>query len=456
MIKHLNSINNSFLGENKIFFNKKHLNNSEYKKVKIIKFNAWQYNNDEQIGFALLDSIYSKLSLKNKFRLRLNKIINIQNICTFILLFLSVWSLCYFCQSSTFLSNIFSDKDNIEIIIQALTLLISGGLIVFILNTFKHISNAIGEIFSFKHNKIFKENIDIKYTIKDNICTCLKNLNNNEKRIVIFIDDLDRCSEQSIISLLDTLIIYFSDDCDVVVVLNIDIAIILNAINSKLKSIDNKKNEAQAIKYLDKILQANYNIPKILSAKYENIINQLLPIQKPRTNTTVIDKNNDVHLNENNKLTIEKEENTKQNINNSQTIQSEIIQELPVDIIEELKLFLKENGELLGYNPRKIKRVINILKLLVNDLTYNNIEYDSKNLVASICILENYPELSIDINRIFENNVEFNINDINLDNIKNNDKITNLLNQYLSLIDKTQYFYIRKYIYDLSVITNNL
>ncbi len=452
MIHHLDAINSSFSWKNKFFCKDKCIDNAEYKKINIIKFNAWQYNNDDQIGYNLADTVYSKLNILDKFIL---KYFNFTNILGVVVLFILV-SVIY-CILQFKILSVNELKDNINV----LSLIVGGGILAFILNIFKGIINEIGEIISFKYSKIYKENIDIKYKIKNKICNYIRKLNKKKKRTVIFIDDLDRCSEQSIISLLDALILYLADECDIVVVLNVDISVILNAINSKL----NNNNKVQAIKYLDKIIQANYNIPKILSDDYGNIINKLLPLQSEITNITHTDNrntngnnyddNNDINLKENNKLVIEKEEENNQDKNNFQDSPSPNIQELPNDIIEELEKFLQDYGEIFEYNPRKIKKIINILKLLINDLKDNNIEFNSQSIVIIICILENYPEISSYISRQFDNNLELNIDNIDnidLDNLKNNSKISDLLNENLSLIDKTIYNYIRKYIYDLSVI----
>ena len=162
MVNYLNTINNSFSLKNKLFSKDKYFDNAEYKRTNIIKFNAWQYNN-EQIGYALLDSIYSKLNFMDKLVLKFKEIVNTKNILSSMLLFISILCLCYFFQSKTLFNNILFNKDNINIFIKALSLLIGGSMIAFILNSFKYITNTIGEIISFKYSKIYKENIDVKY-----------------------------------------------------------------------------------------------------------------------------------------------------------------------------------------------------------------------------------------------------------------------------------------------------
>ena len=260
------------------------------------------------------------------------------------------------------------------------------------------------------------------------------------ERLIVFIDDLDRCKQEAIITLLDALSIYFSSDCDVITILNIDINIIIEATNKKL----GQKNNNAAARYLEKIIQLNYNLPKIAAAQYNKLLCHLLPDSTTTIETPFI-KQNYIPTQRDN-ITIEKVETEyKSDVSNDYPV---IKLELPQDIADALKDFFLLYGDLIQFSPRKVKSIVNILRILNSDLNSNNINIEPEALTAAVCLIERYPEMSQIIASKLENT---NTQEINLMAVLEEipDRKESLLSNLNINISREHYNYIRKYIFDI-------
>lgn len=110
----------------------------------------------------------------------------------------------------------------------------SGGIIALICKSFKYLEKIFGKLSLYKYDNLCRKHLDLKHLIKDEVSKVCKLQTKRNERLIVFIDDLDRCKQEAIITLLDALSIYFSSDCDVIAILNIDINIIIGATNKKL------------------------------------------------------------------------------------------------------------------------------------------------------------------------------------------------------------------------------
>lgn len=90
-----------------------------------------------------------------------------------------------------------------------------------------------------------------------------KLLNNGSKKLIIFIDDLDRCTDKKVIKLLEGIKLYLSTS-NCIFIFGMDKNNVLRALEK------NHINE----EYLDKLFQSVIRIP--ISNKYENFINSVI------------------------------------------------------------------------------------------------------------------------------------------------------------------------------------
>lgn len=415
---------------------------SEYKKPKIIRFNAWQYNNEQQIGVALLNKIYSELNWFDKIIISIQEFFkNKQYIFTSVLIILITLLVYNFVPVHSFLENkIFSNSFMDNFIKLTSLFLGSGGIIALICKSFKYLEKIFGKLSLYKYDNLYRKHLDLKHHIKDEVSKVCKLQTKRNERLIVFIDDLDRCKQEAIITLLDALSIYFSSDCDVITILNIDINIIIEATNKKL----GQKNNNAAARYLEKIIQLNYNLPKIAAAQYNKLLCHLLPDSTTTIETPFI-KQNYIPTQRDN-ITIEKVETEyKSDVSNDYPV---IKLELPQDIADALKDFFLLYGDLIQFSPRKVKRIVNILRILNSDLNSNNINIEPEALTGSVCLIERYPEMSQIIASKLENT---NTQEINLMAVLEEipDRKESLLSNLNINISREHYNYIRKYIFDI-------
>ncbi len=425
---------------------------SECKKSKIVYFNAWQYNDGEQIGLALLNEIYNQLCWYKKIITSLQTCISNPYVYSSILLLLLAAVLMFFIISSI---NITEHLDvlrtNFEKIYKISTVLLgSGGLFLVLHTLYKNFNKLSKYIFINKNNNLYQTNINTMHKIKKEISRIYPYLADKNDRLVIIIDDLDRCSRNSIIHLLDALAIYFHEDSDTVVILNIDINIIIDAINT-CKFNNKELSCIKAVTYLEKLIQLNYNIPPLNESDAANLINNI--VYTPEQNSAFVQNKNitqNIKQTTQNNIQIKKIDDIEiEEIDEAEETPIEIEYELPEDIVNALKEFLANTSKIAFFSPRKIKRIINILRILNNDLYSNSIEFNAKNLVAVLCLLEKYPDITYLISEKIKID---NSSEIKIQDITENSEINLLIKKAKDFdftINLKLYDYIRKYIFDI-------
>ncbi len=129
----------------------------------------------------------------------------------------------------------------------------------------------IGKIYEGEHFLQKDENIRIKeYFIK-----IIERAKKDCDRLVFFIDDLDRCSPENTLSMLETVKQYLNiDGC--VYFLAMDRDVIIETVKQKYEYLYKSEYE-RYVDYIDKIIQLPFSIPPIETKQMESFINRFLP-----------------------------------------------------------------------------------------------------------------------------------------------------------------------------------
>ena len=145
----------------------------------------------------------------------------------------------------------------------------------------------------------------------------------DDARLIIFIDDLDRCEESVIVNLLESIKLYLhSQRC--VFILGIDPDAVLGALKRHWK----ERSEQSNAEYLEKLVQAQLEVPQPVTQLVQGLISELL-------------REHDIPI------TAPANEKTNEGKDQAKDTDSEIA-ELPTML-----------EELLEPNPRKIKNFLN-------------------------------------------------------------------------------------------------
>ena len=181
-----------------------------------IKFDAWKYEKEDNLPYALLDFILSKLENHKKANLGIRTKIKI-----------------------------IKDK------------LLKSGKIVF---------KSIGAKFEFFGIEIGLEQDDDKRKEIDNLFEGFNILSNilkkNNKRLIVFIDDLDRCEVENILNLLSSIKLLFASGDNI----NYFCAVDKEAVSKALKNKYDDKVKSE--EYLEKIFNFSFHMPEYSVEKF--------------------------------------------------------------------------------------------------------------------------------------------------------------------------------------------
>ncbi|MFA4996404.1 MAG: P-loop NTPase fold protein [Patescibacteria group bacterium] len=206
------------------------------------------------------------------------------------------------------------------------------------------------------------------------------------KKLVIIIDDLDRCLPDTIINTLEAVKLFLSCN-DTAFIISVDERIIKYAINDRYNKFDSKQRDDISRDYIEKLIQIPLRIPLMNKSEMKTYIN-LLFVSK--------------HLNQTqfNKLLKKVDDERKGDQFNVSCDVNWLKQNTPTEnfseeLNEELMITQQINDLLYDFlkgNPRQVKRFINALLLRIKIAGLRGVSL-KKPLLAKLMALEyKYPE----------------------------------------------------------------
>ena len=184
-------------------------------------------------------------------------------------------------------------------------------------------------------------------------------------RIILYIDDLDRCPYEKVVKVLEAVHLLLAFKAFIVVVA-VDERWVSNALKVKYKDFFNANSKSATPQdYLEKIFQIPYWIKPMNSKGRIDILNHLMPLKVDPDNNK---DNPEAKLGDTNE-TIAYSNPLMDNFiegitsyNKSPEIQE--VEEVELSFTKEEKNFIKEVEGLMGSTPRDIKRFVNIYLLI--------------------------------------------------------------------------------------------
>ncbi|MET3537904.1 P-loop NTPase fold protein [Chryseobacterium limigenitum] len=215
------------------------------------------------------------------------------------------------------------------------------------------------------------------------------------ERIILYIDDLDRCPEENVVQVLEAVNLLMAFPLFVVVV-GVDSRWVKNALNKKYNTqFDDSNNLIEVLEvsnYLEKIFQIPFHLKVAEDSNVKDMIRnlaqykikkitdlaELLPI-----NESVDVNNENVRENKSTQVIDTKESPTiKGNgiINNLNDPEDLILNDNEVELMQEM-------SEVVGNNPRCIKRFVNTFRVIKAHEEFNYPDDSNKEIIAILFLI---------------------------------------------------------------------
>jgi len=267
----------------------------DHKNASTIWFDAWRYSKAEQIWAGFMDVVlkeiekpFNKLE-KIKLAWKLNKGSSspiFRQFIGFLILFLLVNALFSYGILFVISSIVIDFFTNIPLLAGIVI-----GYPITLAALFKLYGKALSSIWKISNNPVTEKVINLTslpnyarhlesvHQITDDIKYLLKEYmkKTSVDRIVIFIDDIDRCRPESIIDILEALK-HFLDIGGFVFVLGMDARVLRLAVGEQYKFMSKNRHQREEMGrfYLEKLIQIPFSLPRVSGEGLKNMNETLL------------------------------------------------------------------------------------------------------------------------------------------------------------------------------------
>jgi len=245
----------------------------------------------------------------------------------------------------------------------------------------KYKNSVIGLYNKYFSSKTFSEYLglqsEIEYEI-ENLLQVWIPKPSKDKKIILFVDDIDRCKIEQVIDIIDGLRIILDNEeihKRLIIITAIDEQILYKALSEKYKQMDNDILQKMHKEYLEKIFIIGLKLNTLSVKENQEFLKNLFPKGSSSLKKTTATEENTNKVNEDRGV---EKINQKQNVNiNKVSIAENEVEDLEVNEHEQAYLLLVIK-ELKNSTPRKIR--IFYYKYLITKRLFN-IRLKEKNLV---------------------------------------------------------------------------
>ena len=377
LAKRLASIWNSVL---LTFFDVKNTDNSADVEVgiEIVDFNAWEYSATDIVWPGLVRKIMTLLekevSIPTRIRVRFTRNLKQQ------LSKLQLWLLLFVSAVvGVVIFNIWTDS----VLSQGITIIgvigLSASLIKILTDLFAHpMARWLTTLFE---HEDYGRQIGYMEEIRHDLELLEQGLKRKNKRVLIIVDDLDRCEPEKAVEMLQAVKLLLNFD-SFIVILGIDARIITRAIERHYSDLLGPAG-ASGYEYLDKIIQIPFRIPKPIETEIRSFIDRQMSGETEETEPLILNEAQDTvdePQQAPDNTVIENSESTATQQDNPDNQQAEQTKNpidwlarerlninrtwRPLAFTPEERAIFKQLAMLIKPNPRHIKRLINVYRLI--------------------------------------------------------------------------------------------
>ena len=275
-----------FFSRLKDYFTKK--NN---KKFQFIEFNAWKHRDTPAIWAYLYETIYKNSSWGTKFKLWLkDKWLGALKIAS---IFVLAWLL------SVLLAKLPNLSDRVLALFKDLSLPIAwaGVLSVFIYGFINNPTSALSLIRKYSGRRSFTSELGIQNEVEQHLVSLLKTMitNPDKKRIILYVDDIDRCNAIKMIDVIDSLRVILENEeirKRLVVLCSLDENKIMSGfihLNQGIYSSENDRLITLAREHMEKIFIFGIKLPELDTTQQCLFVRSIINHGKEATKSSPIE-----------------------------------------------------------------------------------------------------------------------------------------------------------------------
>lgn len=249
---------------------------SKSKRYKIIKFNAWKYQDTPAIWAYLYESIYQNTSWWQKCWFYVKKNILSYKFLIFILLILFSWLIGFLLKTHTSILSKVSDLEVIGGIGTIVTFMLS-----FVLTLRDNPISALKIIQKYTKRKSYNECLGIQNAIESDLKNLLGVLKLGQDRVLLCVDDIDRCSTDKMVNIVDSLRTVLENEKirdRLIVICSIDIEKLMHGYRTIYKGFISESSTNVVREQIDKVFIFSLGLAKLGTGQLKEYLQKLMSI----------------------------------------------------------------------------------------------------------------------------------------------------------------------------------
>lgn len=252
------------------------------KNYKIIKFNAWKYQDTPAIWAYLYETIYHQTSWWQKCWLYIKKNVLSYKFLLLALLISFSWLIGYLLNKYTSILDAVSNLKAIGGIGTIVTVVFS-----FVLTLKDNPISALKIIQKYTRRKSYNDCLGIQNAIESDLEDLLGVLQFKKDRVLLCVDDIDRCSTEKMVNIVDSLRTVLENDIirdRLIVICSIDIEKLMHGYRSMYKDFISESEEVIR-EQIDKVFIFSLGLAKLGLIQLDEYLRKLLEINDSDSST---------------------------------------------------------------------------------------------------------------------------------------------------------------------------
>ncbi len=252
------------------------------KNYKIIKFNAWKYQDTPAIWAYLYETIYHQTSWWQKCWLYIKKNVLSYKFLLLALLISFSWLIGYLLNKYTSILDAVSNLKAIGGIGTIVTVVFS-----FVLTLKDNPISALKIIQKYTRRKSYNDCLGIQNAIESDLEDLLGVLQFKKDRVLLCVDDIDRCSTEKMVNIVDSLRTVLENDIirdRLIVICSIDIEKLMHGYRSMYKDFISESEEVIR-EQIDKVFIFSLGLAKLGPIQLDEYLRKLLEINDSDSST---------------------------------------------------------------------------------------------------------------------------------------------------------------------------